>query len=362
MLLAAEEKSERPVANIIPCQISRPLYLSAGTANAAAQMISLREHLPSTKQTSTSTLAESTDNEADNGLPLVLLTLHPGYSAGSYENRDYFELVTPLLFRACAGKLRLRVFTVNHPGHDLPPKSRIHRFRTEQYSIDKQPAMIVPALRWLLQREIVDEDPVHVVAYGHSMGGLALAQSDLDRLVEDMAQRGRRIRIKKVLSAPALFLSRQAKRTLPSLEALNALKHTLGRLPIYERLATGLFRGLAPPIHKLSAKTFSLNYDDGFLNFRRQNPFLLLQQARELLQFKPDPQQLPKLLDGTHLFVFSDDRMVDNPALLRAAGQAQQQGAAVNVHLIKSMHSAERENPHAVAQHLRGIIQDFLAA
>jgi hypothetical protein len=47
-------------------------------------MISLREHLP-------------WETNEDKRVPLVLLTLHPGYAAGSYEDRDYFELLSPLL-------------------------------------------------------------------------------------------------------------------------------------------------------------------------------------------------------------------------------------------------------------------------
>ena len=175
-----------PVANIVPCQISRPLYLQVKTGSAGAQMISLREHKTYFPETAPC-------------LPFVLLTLHPGYSAGSYENRDYFELLTPLLFEACAGRFRLRVFTVNHPGHDLPPESKIHRLRTDQYSIKKQPAMIVPALRWLLQHEIVEPDPINLVSYGHSMGGLALAQCDLQQLAQELAQSGRGLQIQKGL-------------------------------------------------------------------------------------------------------------------------------------------------------------------
>ena len=335
------------MANIVPCRISQPHYLQVKAGAFGSQMISLREHIPSTPDT-------------DPELPLVLLTLHPGYSAGSYENRDYFELLAPLLFAACTGRFRLRIYTVNHPGHDLPPESKIHRFRMGHYSIKEQPAVIVRALRWLLQHEFTTEDPISLVAYGHSMGGLALAQSDLQQLALDMVHQGRRTQIKKVLSAPAILLSREARRILRPLDALHALKHSLGHLPYYDRVATSLYRSLGPPLHRLSSNTYSLTPDDTFLNFEGQNPFLLLKQGRELLQ-QPARQKLPALLDGTDLFVYSGDRMVDSPALLRAAGYAQKQGTAVTVHIVKSKHTAERENPQAVAEKLQEIMQEMLA-
>lgn len=338
-----------PVVNIVPCQISSPLYLQVKTGSSGSQMISLREHKASIP-------------EIDYSLPLVLLTFHPGFSAGSYENRDYFELLTPLLFASCAGQFRLRIFTVNHPGQDLPPKGKIRRMHTQQYSIKEQPAMIIPALRWLLQREFADEDPVYLVSYGHSMGGLALAQCDLQQLAGELAHQGRHVQPQKVLSAPALVLSREAKWNLRPLNALNTLKKTVGRLPLYEQVATGLYRGLAPTLHRFSANTFSLNPDDTFLNFRRQNPFLLLQHGRELLQQQLEPQQLCQLVDGSHVFVYSGDRMIDSPALLSAISYAKQENAAVETHIIKSMHNAERENPRAVAQQLQDIIQNMLPA
>ncbi|MDX1415967.1 MAG: alpha/beta fold hydrolase [Candidatus Promineifilaceae bacterium] len=354
------------MADIVPCRISKPLYLQAGSGYGPTQLISLREHLQTpmpASSASTGSAAADTASEgsADQQLPLILLTLHPGYSAGSYANRDYFELLTPLLYGSCDGKYRLRIYTINHPGHDLPPESKIDRFSTERYSIKEQPAMILPALRWLLQREYAAEDQINLVSYGHSMGGLALAQTDIGQLVQDLEHQGRLLRVKKVLSAPALALSREAKRTLRPLDALNALKHSVGRLPLYERVATTLFRSLAPPLHRLSSKTFSLNPDDSFINFRRQNPFLLLQLARELVKYQLDPRRLRDYFNDTHLFVFTGDRMVDSPALLRAASLARRQGAEVEVHLIKGMHSAERENPRAIALHLHGIIQDMLA-
>ena len=136
----------------------------------------------------------------------------------------------------------------------------------------------------------------------------------------------------------------------------------MGRLPLYESVATGLYRSLAPTLHRLSANTYSLNPDDTFLNFRRQNPFLLLHQGRELLQQQPDRQQFRDLLDKSHVFVFSRDKMVDSAALLAAISYAKQQGAAVITHIIKSVHNAERENPPAVARHLQTVIHDLLSA
>jgi hypothetical protein len=88
-------------------RISSPLHLQVRATQRRGQVMSVREHLPSPL-------------EADPALPLVIITYHPGYAAGSYEDRDYFELLTPLLFEHCAGRYRLRIFTINHPGYDLP--------------------------------------------------------------------------------------------------------------------------------------------------------------------------------------------------------------------------------------------------
>ena len=338
-----------PVRNFDYCQISNPLYLQAGAVPGDPNMVSLREHIGAIPN-------------PNPHLPLILLTFHPGYLAGSYEDRDYFELITPLLFAASSDKYRLRIFTVNHPGTDLPANHEVGRFQTERYSIKKQPAMIIPALRWLLQQELADEKTINLLAYGHSMGGLALAQCDLQQLAQESAQQGRQIRIAKVLSAPALILRRDVRKTLRSLDLLHGLKNSVGRLPLYEKVVTSIYRTLAPIFHKLSATTYSLNPQDSFLNLKRQNPFLLLHQGRELLQQQLPQEKLVTLLAGSHLLVYGQDRMVDSPALLKAAGDAQQQGVSVQVHKIKSLHNAEREHPQAVAAELQQIMQELLAA
>lgn len=330
-----------------PCRVSRPLYLRAKIAPAAAHTISLREHL-------------AWDPVEDKTLPLVLLTLHPGFAAGSYEDRDYFELISPLLFAMCREICRLRIYTVNHPGYDLSPKSSIHRFRLDPYSIDGQPASLQMALRWLLGREFGDEDQIYLVAYGHSMGGLALAQCNLQELATDVSRRGPYLQVQKVLSAPALVLSQEAKKIMGRLDVLDALKRSLGRLPLYDQVATGLYRALAPILFRLSAKTYSLNADDTFLNFGKQNPFLLLEQGRELLRLAPNREQLEGLLQGSHLILCDGDKMVDTSQLRRAAEIANETGVPVSVHTINSSHNAEREAPQLVAERLHQIIVDML--
>lgn len=328
---------------IVPCRLSKPLYLQAGINAGKARMISLREHL-------------SVQPENNPHLPLVLVTFHPGYSAGSYDNRDYFEKLTPLLFSAGRGRYRLRIFTVNHPGHDLPPGSKIERFETGQFSIKEQPALIRPALRWLLQRECAAEEALTLVAHGHSMGGLALARANLQPLVQELARKGRRLQVEKVLSAPALFLHSEPRRFLRPLDALHVLKHSLGRLPLYDQIAKAIYRALAQPLHRLRAGAYSLNPDDTFLNFHRRDPFLLLQQGRELLQHDCRSEELPDLLGGTHLLLYQNDKMVDNKALLQAAQTVQGKGVPVHVHRLKGPHSAERENPEVVVPTLHEII------
>jgi len=55
------------------------------------------------------------------------------------------ERLSPLLFAAAGQAFRLRVFTVNHPGYDVPAGAAIDRYHLEAYSIRHQPrAMRAP--------------------------------------------------------------------------------------------------------------------------------------------------------------------------------------------------------------------------
>lgn len=329
-------------------RISPPLHLQVRTEPRRGHVMSIREHLQA-------------HEDDDPALPLVVLTYHPGYAAGSYENRDYFELLTPLLFERCRGCCRLRVFTVNHPGYDLPDSYKVDRFEMDSYSIKNQPVIIDQVLRWLLLRQFADEDDVYLVAYGHSMGGLALAQTDLRPLLTALNGNGRQVHIQKVLSAPALVLQDIARDNLGRLTVLKAIKHTFGRAPLYSVVSQSLFRGLAPLFYRRGAEKYALNPDCSFLDFPRYNPFVLLEQGLELLKLEFSEEDLANLLDGCHLILSSDDGMVDSDALLEAATEANGDGATVQVHTVDSSHNAERDDPDLIAERLCAIMQPLVA-
>ncbi len=327
------------------CRLSSPLHLQISTEPRHRQVMSVREHL----------LPHANDDPA---LPLVVLTYHPGYAAGSYENRDYFELLTPLLFDCFQSCFRLRIFTINHPGYDLPRSYKVDRFDVAPYSIRSQPAIIEQVLRWLLLRHFAGERDISLVAYGHSMGGLALAQTDLRKLQSAVTNQGRRLQIQKVLSAPALILHENARKGLAQLKALKALKYTIGRLPLYESVSRTLYRSFVPALYRREAgKKYALNPDCTFLDFKRYNPFILLEQGLELLKLNLARENLATLLDGSQLILSSEDRVVDSPALLQAAHYANDSGAAVQVQTINSSHNAERDDPQLIVDALCPIMQ-----
>lgn len=333
------------------CRISSPRHLQLRAARCRGQIMSVREHLPPSVND-------------DPSLPLVIITYHPGFAAGSYEDRDYFELLTPLLFDHCGGRYNLRIFTINHPGYDLPDKFRIHRFNLEAFSIRYQPAIIEQVLYWLLLRHFTGQQDVFLIPYGHSMGGLALARTNLQHLQRSVANQGCRLRIQKVLSAPALILQESARQSFTKIKALKTLKNTFGRLPLYERITQGLFSALAPTIYRRDAKNFSLNPNCNFVNFRRYNPFVLLDQGLELLKLNYNIEQMAALLDGSHLILSNYDGMVDSDALLHAANHANSNGngATVKVHTIDSSHNAERDDPDLIRDTMCTIVQPLITA
>ena len=334
-------------------RISSPLHLQVRATRRSGQVMSVREHLP----------PYANDDPA---LPLVVITYHPGFAAGSYDDRDYFELLTPLLFEQCRGCSRLRSFTLNHPGYDLPHSHKVDRFDMETFSIRKQPAIIEQVLRWLLLHYFAGEKDLTLLAYGHSMGGLALARTDLQSLLTAAAGQGRRVRVQKVLSAPAFVLNENARKNFSKVNALKTIKRTLGRMPLYERITQDLFNSIAPLVYRRDAGNYALNPDCSFVDFRRYNPFVLLEQGLELLKVSYGRERMATLLDGSQLILSSNDGMVDSAALLRAADHANARangsGPSVQVHTIDSSHNAERDDPHLILNSICAIMQPLVAA
>lgn len=330
-------------------QISPPLHLQVRGTRGRGQIMSVREHLPPV-------------HDDDSALPLVIITYHPGYAAGSYEDRDYFELLTPLLFEYCNGCCRMRIFTINHPGYDMPGSYKVDRFDMETFSIRNQPAIIDQILRWLVLHHFAGEPEMFLIPYGHSMGGLALARADLGRLEAAVSRQGRRLRVQKVLSAPAFVLHENAKQNLRKLSALKTLKRTFGRVPLYERVSQGLFNSLAPILYRRDAEKYLLNPDCTFLDFRRYDPFILLDQGLELLKLNYGRDRLAALLDGSHLILCEEDGMVDSEALLTAADHANSNGASVHVHTVSSSHNPERDDPQYIRDSLCRILRPLVAA
>ena len=326
-------------------RLSKPYHLQVTAADLRGQVLSVREHLPPAGRPA-----------PDPAAPLVLLTFHPGYAAGSYADRDYFELLAPLLFAHCRD-CRLHIFTVNHPGYDLPEGYKVDRFELAPYALDGQPALIEQVLRWLVLREFADEPQITLLAYGHSMGGLALARADLGELETAVAAAGRALRLQKVLSAPALTLREEARENLGRLTALDVARRTVGRVPLYDAFAQNLFRGIAPVLWRRSAHNYALNPRDSFLDFPRYNPYVLLEQGRQLLRLGYDEEEVAALLGGAQLILSEEDGMVDNERLRHAVEQARLDGTAVTVHTIPSSHNAEREDPYLLVDVLCGIFE-----
>lgn len=341
----------------MPSRISPPIYLRLTEPIFTGATISLREHLPD---------AADTHAESDKR-PLLLITFHPGFVTGSYgrggkrRHRDYFERLSPYLFDLLQQRYRLRIFTVNHPGYDLPLAQPLDHLHTLPYSIEQQPAAIAAALQWLLHHMFAPEPEIHLLAYGHSMGGLALSRHDLQSQVTAVARSGRSLTVTKVLAAPALFLNPLARAGIARLDTLHALKLTLGRLPLYRPVATAIYRAFAPLFFERDGPTFSLDVTDDFYDFDQLNPFVLLEQGRELLRLEAKRVGGPALLANANLILAEGDEMIDVAATAALAQEAQRQGYAVNVHKVHSTHLLERAAPAAVAQIVAPLVTQDLA-
>lgn len=316
-----------------PILLSQPSYLRLNGPQLAGTTVTLREHIP-LRRTGTS------------DTPLVVVTLHPGFVAGSYTDRDYFERMVPYLFGAAPGAFRLRVFTINHPGYDLPDETLIDKQRMQPYSIHLQPGALNAALTWLLREHLAHERDIRLVAYGHSMGGLALSRHNLAQTRAAVEGNGRFITTHKILSAPALVLHPYARSGVRRLDALNIARRTLGRLPFYDPVAIGLYRSLAPRFFERDAPSFSLDAGDDFYRWEELNPFVLLQQGRELIRFDVENVGGAILLDEAHLILAREDLMIDLTRTLALAEQASQLAA---LHLVDSTHLLERAAPADVA-------------
>ena len=325
-------------------RLSPPIRLRLKSAPFFGVMLSLREHLPAFPP------------DAPN-LPLTLLTFHPGYLAGSYEDRDYFERLSPLLFQWARGRCRLRIFTINHPGYDLPRGAVIDPFRLGPYSIRHQPLAIEAALSWLLRQRLAREREVAWIAYGHSMGGLALSQFQAAPLNDLMARQNRRLHFARILSAPALFVHPETRAFVGQLDVLHTLKLTVGRFPLYAPIATGLYQAFAPLFYRRDAARFSIDAWAEFGDFSRLDPFVLLKQGRELLRFKAIAAGGADLLAGTHVILPRGDGMIDLPALTALIHEAQQQGHTVTAHEVDSTHLLELDDAATAANVVRHVIR-----
>ena len=328
--------------------LAPPTYLRLGAPSFDGAYVCVREHRP-----------PRPPGRAEG--PLVLLTFHPGFIAGSYDDWDYFAQVAAQLFRQLADGHRLRAFTLNHPGYAHPPGATIDRFHLEAYSIRRQPEAMRAAMTWLLNGPLAGERDVVWVAYGHSMGGLALSQCQTEALVGQMAAAGRRLRPARVLSAPAFCLQPQARAVVGQLDALHALKLTLGRLPLYEPLATGLYRSFAPFFYRLSAPQFSIGGLGGFTGFRRLNPFVLLEQGRELLRLEAADVCGPDTLADAHVILARQDGMIDCAATQMLIDAARRQGHRVRLHDVDSTHLLELDAPDVAAGIVRQVIAEASA-
>jgi len=326
-----------------PCDLAPATRLRLNSAPFGGASVTLREHWCGER-----------NGRGDQAL--VALTLHPGFMGGSYAGRDYFERLAPYLRQQAAGRYRLQIFTLNHPGYDLPRGGALDPLRLEAYGIAQQPAALRAGLAWLLNSYLAHEAQIHLVCYGHSMGGLALSRVDLAELAAEVGPRLRTTT--KILSAPALALNPLARAGVWRLDALETLKLTLGRLPLYQPTAVALYQALAPLFFRRDGPTFTLDADDDFYNFKQLDPFLLLQQGRELLRFDARAAGGARLLAGAHLLLATGDRMLDLEATLTLAEEAAGQGLLAGLHGLESGHVAERETPARVAAVVEEILAD----
>jgi hypothetical protein len=331
-------------------QLSAPTYLQLSEAPFEEAVLSVREHVPS----------EPVRERPEQ--PLVVLTFHPGYLTGSYQDWDYFAGLAPLVFEKVQAAGRLRLFTMNHPGYDLPSGAAIDHFRLEPYRVCHQPNAIQAAVSWLFKEHLAEEEQMVWVAYGHSMGGLALSQYQAGELINELAKDGRSLHLTKILSAPALFLQEQAKANMKRLDVLHRLKVTAGRLPFYTRVATGLYNAFAPLFYQREAARYSIESLGDFRNFRHLNPFLLLEQGRELLSLEAAAVGGPALLADTHVMLAQQDGMVDWQATQAFIKEAQQRGYTVHRYELNSTHLLELDVPEAVAEIVCHVIHQALAA
>ena len=326
--------------------LAPPTYLRLSAPPFDGAYVCVREHL-------------SPQPAARRDGPLVLLTFHPGFIAGSCGEWDYFAELSARLF-ALEQRYRLRVFTINHPGYDHPPGATIDRFRLGPYSIRQQPGALRAAMTWLLNGPLAAEEDVVWIAYGHSMGGLALSQCHTAALATAMAADGRRLQPARVLSAPALCLHPQARAIVVQLDALHMLKLTFGRLPLYAPIATGLYRAFAPFFYRLSAPQFSIGGLRGFTGFRQLNPFILLEQGRELLQLEAADVCGPDTLADAHVILARQDGMVDCAATQALIDDARRMGHRVRAYDVDSSHLLELDAPDVAAGIVRQIIGDVV--
>jgi pimeloyl-ACP methyl ester carboxylesterase len=307
-------------------------------------ILSVREHL-------------SSGARAGSDGPLVLLTFHPGYIAGSCQDWDYFTPLARLLFRWAGDERRLRAFTVNHPGYNYPRGAAVDLYSLEPYSIRYQPQAMEAAFARLFEQELGEEREVVWIAYGHSMGGLALSLYQPAALVERLADAGRRLHCAKILSAPAFCIDARARNVVGQLDVLDLLKHTVGRLPLYAPVATGLFRALAPLFYRLSADSFSISAMRDFREFRQLNPFILLEQGRELLRFEAKTGCRPETLADTHVILGRRDGMIDLRATHDFLDAARREGHTVMHYDIDGTHLLELDAPEEAAAIIQRVIE-----
>jgi hypothetical protein len=189
------------------------------------------------------------------------------------------------------------------------------------------------------------------------MGGLALSLYRPDALITRLAGAGCCLHLTKILSAPAFCLHPKARAIISQLDVLHMLKQTLGRLPLYAPVATGLFRAFAPFFYRLSADGFSIGALRGFREFRQLDPFVLLEQGRELLRYEAMTMCEPAALDSVHVLLARRDGMIDAPATLAWIETARRQGYPVTRHDIDSSHLLELDAPEAAAAVIQQVIE-----
>lgn len=323
--------------------LSPPLYLRLNSGPFDRTPVSIREYFPQPK-------SPSPDG------PLLLITFHPGYLTGSYQQRDYFERIAPLLVRQAPGCFHLRLFTINHPGYDLPTSHVVDRFQLEPYRVKHQPRAMARALEWLFQKKLAQEKDIHWIAYGHSMGGLALSRFRPATVQRRLADQGRRLHFIKILSAPAFYLHPHLQTIIGQLDGLHLLKHTVGRLPFYEPVATGLYLAFAPYFFRRDAARYSIEAFSDFGDYRRMNPFVMLEQGRELLRFPVMEAGGPDLLADTHVILGRQDGMLDLPATRDFINTGRERGLSITLHALDSTHLLELDTPAPATEVILDVI------